>query len=212
MLREGFLIFKAEEEDDRYEERLRDAQKDAKADDAGLWGECGGGHVAINDVLERGQDEDRPATNPDDGGDVAAPTIASGGLGLSRREWEAEHGVGEGTPLWNYEDGTFLVAYGSSDVIFILTWNLPQPVSLTDAGFLSTTLIPDDAVFVESTLAPSGNPMDVYMSASLADRYVVSDGGGAWGNDPPGTFQVIYYPDANGVVESMLIATGNDAS
>jgi len=55
MLREGFLIFKAEEEDDRYEERLRDAQKDAKADDAGLWGECGGGHVAVTPVPELGE-------------------------------------------------------------------------------------------------------------------------------------------------------------
>ena len=209
MLREGFLIFKAEEKDDRYEERLRDAQKDAKADDAGLWGECGGGHVAIADVPERGQDEDRPATNRDDGGDVAVPTIASGGLGLSQREWEAEHGEGEGNGLLSYEDGTFLVLYWSDD-IWNLTWYLPQPVSLGDAGFLSTTLIPDDAVFVESSRAPSGKPMDVYTSASLADRYDPSDGFDPWGDAPPGTFIVLYNLEDNGTVTSILIAAGNN--
>jgi len=55
MLRKGYLIFKAEEKDDRYEDRLRGAQKDAKEDDAGLWEECGGGHVAITPIPEVGE-------------------------------------------------------------------------------------------------------------------------------------------------------------
>ncbi len=47
MAREGFVVVKEEEKDTKYADRLAEAQEEAQGEEAGLWGECGGGHVAI---------------------------------------------------------------------------------------------------------------------------------------------------------------------
>jgi len=58
MAHDGFVIFKNEEKDDRYEKRLRAAEREAKNEEVGIWGECGGGHVAVTPVPELGESGD----------------------------------------------------------------------------------------------------------------------------------------------------------
>lgn len=57
----GFAIDRDEETNTKYEERIAVAQAKAKAANAGLWGVCGGGHVAITPVPERGSRQDPAA-------------------------------------------------------------------------------------------------------------------------------------------------------
>ncbi len=58
ILREGFAIAQDEEKNTKHEDRLAKAEKAAKDKDAGLWGACGGGHVAITPVPRHGSGED----------------------------------------------------------------------------------------------------------------------------------------------------------
>ena len=55
LAQEGYVIFKEEEKDTKYEDRLRDAEREAKDTGAGLWGACGGGHMAVTPVPELGE-------------------------------------------------------------------------------------------------------------------------------------------------------------
>ncbi len=58
LLRDGTVILRTEEKNTKYQDRLQKAAKSAQTDGAGLWGSCGGGHVAETPVPEHGSKGD----------------------------------------------------------------------------------------------------------------------------------------------------------
>ncbi len=143
---------------------------------------------------------------------VLEALVNSGGLGLSRSEWEKEHGEGEDGGLIAYEDKTFLVAYGDNGNIVNLSWNLPAPVAnLKDAQAIARTKLPGDASFVSTGFDDFGNVRDYYVSDSLAARFDADNP--FWGTGGPGSCFVTYYAATNGATneatESLLIAIGD---
>jgi endonuclease YncB( thermonuclease family) len=58
LLRDGTVILRTEEKNTKYQDRLQKAAKSAQTDGTGLWGSCGGGHVAVTPVPRHGSKED----------------------------------------------------------------------------------------------------------------------------------------------------------
>ncbi|GIW04073.1 MAG: hypothetical protein KatS3mg059_0693 [Thermomicrobiales bacterium] len=60
LIREGFASFKSKDKNTHYDERLKKAEEDAKAEQRGLWKACGGPHVELTPPPEIGT-ADNPA-------------------------------------------------------------------------------------------------------------------------------------------------------
>jgi len=142
---------------------------------------------------------------------VTAVAFVSGGLGLSRKDWEREQGTARMVAgMYEYEDGKYTVAFANDSVQFI-DYRLGVAVTLEDARDIGGTLLPADRLFVES-YSPEGLAelvVDVYVSESLAETFA-SQGGELdwWFGSVPGTFIAIYgvYDKA---VTGIVISTGN---
>jgi len=170
------------------------------------------------------------------GATTPTPAFRSGGLGLSRHDWEAKHGKGV-TPtsgsasgslavsVWAYEFyggvekpgavAKYLVTYWGNDQRNGNVWNISyqwddgQEGTMAEARALSRSLLPADAAFVRSGTDQQGDPMDVYSSHSLVARYDASDAD-PWGGGPPGSISVDYGLDPTGTgVTDFAIGTGN---
>jgi endonuclease YncB( thermonuclease family) len=175
--------------DSRYRDELRRAESDAIAKKAGLWGACSG--------------QAQPTAIPTTAADATAP-FASGGLGLSKADWEAQHGPG--TPGANslildyefYPDGSwkYEVTFIYGDNVDGISFQLPgdQSMRLDDARSLSRTLMPSDATLVQTYTGRDGTPVDLYHSDSLAGRFTDTGQLAAdpWVNGQPGDFFVSY--------------------
>ena len=132
--------------------------------------------------------------------EAAAPAFASGGLGLDLDAWEAIHGEGEedAVPGWrSYDDRRYVVAGTLEGRIDHLErhWEEGEGVTFEEARAESRRLMPADAQLVETYQLPGGYTVDLYVSASLAQRFpdtVEIDGSefSTWVGGEPGNFTV----------------------
>jgi hypothetical protein len=120
----------------------------------------------------------------------AGPAFASGGLGLSRAEWEKVHGPPSKVSIFlEYNDGQLIVGL-SNDNIWHLEriWSPKDAVSLEDARDDVRGYLPNDAQLTQSIDRGDGRLVDLYTSASITPRF----GPTAWNGGQPGTFAIQY--------------------
>jgi hypothetical protein len=120
----------------------------------------------------------------------AGPAFASGGLGLSRAQWEQIHGQPSKVSIFlEYNDGQLVVGL-SNDNIWHLEriWSSKDAVSLEDARDDVRGYLPNDAQLTQSIDRGDGRLVDLYTSASLTPRF----GPTAWNGGQPGTFAIQY--------------------
>jgi hypothetical protein len=91
--------------------------------------------------------------------------VVTGGIGMSRADWEAVHGLGDATQNYVvYEDGAVYVQF-RGDVVLYLEYGYLEPgVPLAEADALVWELIPSDARLIESFAAPAttAGPIGLY--------------------------------------------------
>lgn len=151
--------------------------------------------------------EEEPIETPAPEEEAAAVIdFDSGGLGQSRDWWETQYGAGE-------SDGFLFTKHGDYDLLFTndnaahieRQWGDPLPAG--DARFIAETLMPADAVHLE-TYSPEGRPettVHLYRSELLAERFGDSDFVGG----EPGEF-IILYSAFDGGVSRVIIGIGNN--
>jgi hypothetical protein len=144
----------------------------------------------------------------------AASQPPSGGLGLTRAEWEAAHGAptgaGPAVGFLSYAGGyvaRFDGAGPEAAARYIeLAWGDAGAVSAEEARAAVLGLLPADAAEVGTSSSRAGNPVTVYRSAWLAGRVAPI----WWLGDEPGTHIAIYRTQPNGRITSVVVATGNN--
>lgn len=121
---------------------------------------------------------------------AAAPTFASGGLGLTRAEWEKSHGQPSRSSIFlEYDGGRLVVGLLESNVWHIeRIWMRNEAVSLDAAREDARAYLPADANLAESVDRGDGKIIDVYTSTALAGRF----GPTAWNGGKSGTFTIQY--------------------
>ncbi len=146
----------------------------------------------------------------------SAPTFVSGGLGLTRAQWEKLHGsagLAEEVGGIPYEGGIYEVGFTevrSESLIGSVSMSFGQEVNLAQARTKSKALLPADAQLVVPGQGPGrrvfSTVYDVYFSEWLSSifppgtRSAVGEGGlgvqyGIWLGARPGTFTVRYSMD-----------------
>jgi hypothetical protein len=116
--------------------------------------------------------------------------FVSGGLGLSRTDWERDHGppVREVAGFVHYGDETWVVAFMEGSVWHIeRTYGDREAASPELARDEGMRLMPPDAQFIRGYSSPSGQPVHLYVSESLKGRFS-SD---RWTGGQPGNFIVL---------------------
>ena len=139
-----------------------------------------------------------PITLP---GATPAPNgFASGGLGLARAAWEAQHGSGgdAGGGFFQYEEKTYIVGYGG-DRIQHLERSFNPAISLDEARTQSKPFLPADSQFVKTFTAADGSTADLYNSPSLAVLVPTTNGG-----------CTALYRQSNESVTSVVLGLGNN--
>jgi hypothetical protein len=136
----------------------------------------------------------------------------SGGLGMSRAQWEQGH---EHTGNWlgvyeEYEGGARNSGYNIGfygDRVARIDKSFPRPfITATEADIIGDTLIPRDAVLQE-VYTPSGRPettVRLFYSPSLASRFNAD----LFCDTEPGYF-IVQYNNFEGEIEYVLISIGN---
>ena len=134
----------------------------------------------------------------------APAPIASGGLGLSRAEWNAHHTLtldsGSSERRQDFYDNQLRVFFWpegwlAADQARIKVISSSQDHSASEARAASRGLLPADAVLQRTVADPNMafGFIDVYHSAALRDQFpgrlFAAD---PWGGRPPGTFYVEY--------------------
>jgi hypothetical protein len=144
-----------------------------------------------------------------------ATPYPSGGLGLFRDEWEARHGRGRGAgPFFGYGGGKLGAAF-ANDLIWYLerSWGAAETVAVEAAREESRAYIPADARLVRLYQTRLGRRVDLYASASLAERFRLAAEHGEpidpWRDAEPGTF-IVYYHERGERVTGMVLSTGNN--
>jgi hypothetical protein len=138
---------------------------------------------------------------------------ASGGLGLFRDEWEAKHGPPRGQgPFFSYEGGKLGAAFANDLVWYVeRTWN--EPVDVEAARAESRLFFPPDAQRVRFYQTKALRRVDLYVSASLAERFRVAAENAfrvdPWRGVQPGTF-IVYYRELGELVGSIVLSTGDN--
>jgi hypothetical protein len=144
-------------------------------------------------------------------------TYASGGLGLSRTDWERAHGsptqnIGG---MINYEGNKYTVTFADDNASYIeYTWGDRNAVTLDDARLQAKLLVPSDAKLVRAYTPREGRTADLYMSESLKSRFRPIDMPSGkslspWIGGKPGNFLILYRLPNNHVT-SLVIALGNN--
>ena len=120
----------------------------------------------------------------------AAPSFASGGLGLTRAEWEKSHGQPSQSSIFlEYDGGRLVVGLLEGNVWHMeRVWMRGDAVSLENARNEARAFLPEDAEQVQSFDRGDGRIVDVYRSASLNDRFSSA----AWNGGKAGTFSIQY--------------------
>ena len=137
------------------------------------------------------------ATSTPDPAAVAtpAPTYASGGLGMSRAEWDRQHApTGEESLTsqpsgvaydWKYDIGFV------DDHVYEIDRAYRNPVPLAQQLARSKDLIPADSQLVRSYVydPSSQDTVDVYFSEWLKSRFAEE----RWSESEPGTFIILHH-------------------
>ena len=136
--------------------------------------------------------------------------IQSGGLGLSRTEWENLHGnaAGQDSGFVSYNDdrGRFVINFMNIAAGYIKrVYTDHAGIRLEEARNEVRTLIPDDAMLIR-TYYVGARPVDLYSSVSLKTVFPSDD---YWVNGEPGQFIVLYFSDHD-VVDSFVLGLGNN--
>jgi hypothetical protein len=120
----------------------------------------------------------------------ARPAFASGGLGLTRDEWEAAHGEPSRTSIFlEYAGGRLVVGLLEGNVWHIeRVWPRGDAVSLEAARSDVSAYLPQDATQVQSVDRGDGRIIDVFSSAQLSSRFAST----AWNGGKSGTFSIQY--------------------
>lgn len=120
----------------------------------------------------------------------AAPSFASGGLGLTRAEWEKSHGQPSQSSIFlEYDGGRLVVGLLEGNVWHMeRVWMRGDAVSLDNARNEARAYLPEDAEQVQSFDRGDGRIVDVYRSASLNGRFSST----AWNGGKAGTFSIQY--------------------
>jgi len=132
----------------------------------------------------------------------------SGGLGLSKAEWDQQHTEGDTAyGMVEYDDGKYSVTFADGNIQYLERVFADDQPTLDAARAEAQALIPEDSQFLE-TYSPEGMPemaVDLYVSESLKERF---DDSWFTGGEP-GNFTVIYgvFDDR---VPRIVIATGNN--
>jgi hypothetical protein len=148
-----------------------------------------------------------PASPP---GDSAG--LQSGGFGLTKTEWEKEHGSPNRTipgGILNYESDQYMLTFTNERVTNLSrAWGAAGAVIVDVARAESKNLIPKDAAFVRTFQAQSTGVVDLYTSQWLKAQLP----NGPWQGGEPGNFIVGYRqpPAASGKVSAIFIAPGNN--
>ena len=138
----------------------------------------------------------------------------SGGIGLSRTEWENLSGIAnENSPLapiyYSYKDGKYTVQFAppkSGNVRYIeYSWGDKNAVNIKDAREESKKFIPKDAKFKKTYVSISESIVDLYESKSLKNRFSKD----YFFDSELGEF-IIIYRNQTGKTTSFIIATGNN--
>jgi hypothetical protein len=162
----------------------------------------------------------------------ADAALGSGGLGLTRAAWEAQHGSAEGHAIFGqfYEQQTFDVLFAtpqdyapSGERLWYLghyyrSGSVPFPAARME----SRRLIPQDSVLIDhyEDIDPTGDPtfiVDVYRSKALAPLFqtnarTTGSLADPWGGARPGTFHVIFQEYAGEGVPVFDIHLGLEAN
>lgn len=120
----------------------------------------------------------------------AGPPFASGGLGLSRAEWEVAHGQPTRSSIFlEYAGGRLVVGLLEGNVWHLeRVWQRNDAVTLDVARNDARAYLVSDAALVQSYDRGDGRIIDVYSSAILANRF----GQTAWNGGRAGTFTIQY--------------------
>lgn len=120
----------------------------------------------------------------------ASAPFASGGLGLSRAEWEQINGQPTRSSIFlEYANGKLVVGLLEGNVWHLeRAWPRSEPVALDAARDEARAYLVSDAVLVQSVDRGDGRIIDVYSSAILGNRF----GATAWNGGRTGTFSIQY--------------------
>jgi hypothetical protein len=120
----------------------------------------------------------------------ASPPFASGGLGLSRAEWEQVNGQPTRSSIFlEYANGKLVVGLLEGNVWHLeRAWPRPDAVALDAAREEARAYLVSDAVLVQSVDRGDGRIIDVYSSAILGNRF----GPTAWNGGRTGSFSIQY--------------------
>ncbi|MFN8635529.1 MAG: tetratricopeptide repeat protein [Chloroflexota bacterium] len=141
------------------------------------------GWTAADYLAEPGAQASAPAV-------PAAPAFTSGGLGLTRAEWEKAHGKPSQSSIFlEYDSGRLVVGLLESNVWHIeRVWKGGEAVTLDQAREDARAYLPADATVTQSIDKGDGRIVDVYTSPSLTARF----GSTAWNGGKAGTFSIQY--------------------
>jgi hypothetical protein len=120
----------------------------------------------------------------------AGPTFASGGLGLSRQDWEQTHGSPTKVSLFlEYDGGRLIVGLLDNSIRHIeRVWLSRDAATLEAARDEARNYVPADAALTQSIDKGDGSVVDIFTSPSLTSRFGPTD----WNAGRPGTFAVKY--------------------
>jgi hypothetical protein len=162
-----------------------------------------------------------PTPTPPPPSVAATPTVRpglfrSGGIGLTRDEWEGAHGqpAREIGGRVEYDGGRFLVSFRDGKIARVeRVWGAGSPVLLDAARIESRGLLPRDARFVR-TRVPEGESdqpfVDVYSSDSLPSRFPDAPWrANPWTGGQPGNTYAVFHltPDLR-ALSSVVAADG----
>jgi len=139
--------------------------------------------------------------------------FASGGIGVSKEDWENDHGGSQSSDgLFNSYSDNLTVRFSCSgndcngNVKYIeKAYGDKNKIPIDDARTASTTYFPADAKYVNTYTNAGGSTVDLYNSESLKSRFPASEFIGG----QPGDFTAIYR-NQTGAVTTFIIAIGNN--
>lgn len=139
---------------------------------------------------------------------ILHPPFSSGGLGLSRIDWEHLHGRPvRDEPFAQYENGSMVATFMDGNLWRLeRIWGDFAAVELDVARDGGQRLIPSDARLVRTYSTTDGRTVDLYKSESLGVRFPDS----RWTGGEAGDFIVLYRIRGDGLVTSLVAATGNN--
>ena len=138
------------------------------------------------------------------------PSLQSGGLGLTRSEWQQLHGsaASQDSGYVNYGDhrGRFTINFMDRGAAYIKrTYSDPGGVRLEEARRESRNVMPTDSKLIRTYQVTAG-AVDLYSSESLKPIFPSDE---YWVRGEPGQFIVLYFSDHE-IVDSYVLALGNN--